>query len=131
MKRLNACQSLYIGGPISMGGTLPESEVVANLAKFTLVAKHLQLLGFAVFNPATLPKYNRLGAPASQADYLEQCIWMVMRAEGMVCLDGWEHSPGARLEGLVMQRIGRPLFDERYQPIEYELIVRSTERSEQ
>ena len=127
--RLIECRTIYIGGPISMGGTLSPDEVDANLRKFFAMAKGLQNLGLAVFNPATLPKYSRLGRLATQADYLEQCLWMVMQADGMVCLEGWEHSPGARLEALVTQRTGKPLFDHKFHPIEYELVVRSTEGS--
>lgn len=132
MKTLADCRSLYLGGPISLGGTLSRPEVEDNLHRFAEVARVLQQMGFAVFNPAGLPKYSRLGRKATQADYLEQCLWMVMQADGMVCLAGWTHSPGARLEALVTQHTGKPLFDDDgFVPIEYELIVRSTERSKE
>jgi hypothetical protein len=120
MTDLMACRSIYVGGPISLGGTLDENAVAANLAKFFVIEEELQARGLAVFNPARLPKHNRRGKPASQEDYLEQCIWMVMQADGMVCLDGWKESAGARVEALVASSTGKPLFDERYAAMTYD-----------
>lgn len=117
MKKFNECRSLYVGGPISIGGTLSATEVEVNLVKFFTMEARLQCLGYAVFNPARLPKHNRLGTKATQWDYLEQCFWMVMQADGIVVLNKWEQSPGTLREVLMAQSAGKPVFDEEFVPI--------------
>lgn len=109
-KRLIECRSVYLGGPISLGGTLSPEAIEANLARFYEMETKLHDIGLAVFNPARLPKFNRLGERASQEDYLEQCFFMVMQSDGMVALSGWEDSPGTLREILMTQSSGKPVF---------------------
>lgn len=116
MKKIRECHSIYVGGPISLGGTLGPEEIEANLMRFYDTEARLQTLGIAVFNPARLPKHNRLGEPSSQEDYMEQCVWMVMQADGMVALDGWQDSEGTLTEALVAKRTGKPIFAETFEP---------------
>ncbi len=123
MKRLADCRSIYIGGPISHGGTLPPDEIERNLWRFFDMEHKLQVLGLSVFNPARLPKHNRHGERAGQEDYLEQCVWMVMQAEGMVVLDGWQQSPGTTCEVLIAQSTGKPVFGEDFKPSRFTLTI--------
>ena len=117
------CRSVYLGGPISLGGTLLPSQIEANLLRFYEVETKLQRLGLAVFNPARLPKHNRQGERSSQEDYLEQCVWMVMQSDGVVVLDGWEESAGTTREVLIAQSTGKPVFAETLAPIEFEVVT--------
>ena len=48
--------------------------------------------GFTVLNPAVLPD----GLAPEQ--YMPICMAMLEQAEGIYLLEGWEDSPGARLE---------------------------------
>ena len=115
------CKSVYVGGPISLGGTLSPAEIERNLERFYEMESHLQQLGLAVFNPARLPKHNRNGDRATQADYLEQCFWMIMQADGMVALEGWDQSHGTIREILLAQASGKPVFGEDLHDLGYEI----------
>lgn len=121
MKTLVECRSVYLGGPISLGGTLGSEQIDKNLARFFEFEARLQTLGLAVFNPARLPKYNRRGESSSQEDYLEQCVWMVMQSDGMVALDGWQESAGTIREVLIAQTTGKPVFAETFERLSAEV----------
>ena len=77
--------TVYIAGPMT---GLPEKNRVA----FYKAEKNLEEQGFTVLNPAVLPD----GMAPEQ--YLPICLAMLEQAEGIRLLDGWEDSPGARME---------------------------------
>lgn len=78
-------KKVYIAGPMS---GLPEY----NRPAFFAEAARQSELGRSVLNPATLPD------GLSQAEYMSICLPMVMAADAIVLLPGWEESAGATAE---------------------------------
>jgi len=65
-----------------------------NYPQFFGAACQLALLGFQPLNPATIgqrPDYE-------YTDYIKAGIGMMLEADGVALLDGWENSNGASLE---------------------------------
>lgn len=78
---------VYIAGPIS---SAPDIE--AARSAFHLAAAVQEELGFEVFNPATLPK------GLLEPQYMSICLPMLMCADKLYVLDGYEQSSGALTE---------------------------------
>lgn len=95
---------VYLSGPISLGGTLTEDEVLHNIAKFKLAAIVLRAAGNEVLSPVEVPKQ------ANWEDYMRLCVPMVCKATHVAVLDGFENSRGSIFEVLVANTIGIPVF---------------------
>lgn len=89
--------SVYIAG--KMNG-LPDKGRKA----FEEAEEKLKAMGFTVLNPACLPD----GLPGNR--YMPICLTMVNVADALVLLDGWEDSPGARLEKAFAEYQGKTVF---------------------
>lgn len=77
--------AMYISGKMT---GLPDKGKAA----FAEAEEYLRKMGFVVLNPAVLPD----GLDGNR--YMPMCIAMIDAADAVVMLDGWEDSPGARLE---------------------------------
>lgn len=89
---------LYISGPMSGHPRL-------NFPEFNRVARKLRAAGYAVLNPAE--NYG-----GDQFIKREICMRLdlqqVLLADGLCMLDGWQKSPGAKLERSVGLAVGVP-----------------------
>ena len=61
-------------------------------AAFSHAESMLTALGYKVINPAWL------GDDLPKKFYMPTCLTMLAQADALVLLDGWDKSPGARLE---------------------------------
>jgi hypothetical protein len=87
-------KSIYIAGPMS-------GYPMFNRPAFNLEAYRLDGLGYAVINPATLPD------GLSQTQYMSICIPMVIAADEVRILSGWQKSPGAIAEHALAEKLGK------------------------
>lgn len=78
---------IYISGPMT---GYPDF----NRKAFMEAEKHLLESGAEVLNPARV----ELPMDASWVDYMKQDITMLMEADAIYMLEGWERSKGARIE---------------------------------
>ena len=82
---------LYVAGPMT---GLPDF----NYPAFNAAAEDLRSKGYDVLNPADLESTNLTGKPQEWRWYMRHAIGMVVQADGLAMLPGWENSTGARLE---------------------------------
>lgn len=96
---------VYIAGPMS---GLPDY----NYPAFNTAAEWLRVEGHEPLNPADTEVLNDTGEIRSWDWYMRHALGMVIRADGIALLPGWETSKGATLEHLVALQLGmdiRPL----------------------
>lgn len=84
---------VYISGPMS-------GIVNFNRFAFFHAAHKLKEKGYHILNPATLPD------GLTQLQYMSICQPMVMAAEVIYMLPGWEDSAGARAEHELAMKLG-------------------------
>ncbi|EHB8694427.1 DUF4406 domain-containing protein [Escherichia coli] len=95
---------IYIAGP--MTGCKDH-----NRTAFCVEDLKLRCAGNIVLNPAVLPD------GLSQQQYMSICIPMLMCADAIYLLDGWEESAGARAEYAMALKLNMPVsFPETGQP---------------
>ena len=83
---------LYIAGPMT---GLPEF----NYPAFHVAAEQLGVAGYDVLNPADIDKaHNSDGAKQAWDWYMRHALRMVLDADGIALLYGWQNSRGAALE---------------------------------
>lgn len=92
--------SLYVAGPMT---GLPEF----NYPAFNTAADLPRERGYTVFNP-TLDRPSPAADPPDMTwvDYMRAALAMVIKADGIALLGGWENSRGARLEVDVARALG-------------------------
>lgn len=88
---------IYIAGPMT---GLPEF----NRPAFNRVAKELADGGIVPLNPAILPD------GLNQPEYMDICLAMLRCADGIMLLDGWKESAGARAEKALAEKLGVGIF---------------------
>jgi hypothetical protein len=86
-------KKVYIAGPMS---GVPD----CNRHAFNLAAQVQKSLTHIVLNPATLP------AGLSEPEYMQIGLAMLMCADMVYMLDGWELSQGALAEHALAQKLG-------------------------
>ncbi|WP_420114537.1 DUF4406 domain-containing protein [Pseudactinotalea sp.] len=91
--------TVYIAGPMS---GLPDF----NYPAFRAAEGELRRAGHEPLNPADAEALNDTGVPQAWAWYMRHALGMVIRAEGIALLPGWERSRGATLEHLVALQLG-------------------------
>lgn len=83
--------TIYVAGPIT---GLPEF----NYPAFRSAGGQLERRGFAVLNPVDAEKHNDTGRPQQWDWYMRHALRMVLEADALALLPGWEKSAGATLE---------------------------------
>lgn len=83
--------NVYVAGP--MAG-IPEF----NYPAFNAAAERLGALGYRVLNPADIEQHNDTGKPQEWRWYMRHALRMVLEADALALLPGWEDSKGATLE---------------------------------
>lgn len=88
---------VYIAG--KMTGLPDKNRVAFDRAENQLVGQ-----GHQVLNPA------RIGDGLPKAAYMPICLSMIQQAQALVLLEGWENSPGARLERAFAEYQEMPVY---------------------
>lgn len=95
----------YLAGPVSLGGTLPPAEVEANRTRFRAARERLTAEGWEVLDPTeggaepgrTWPEWMKIG------------LRMLLDADLVVMLPGWQTSKGALIEHRLASELGIPV----------------------
>lgn len=101
---------IYLSGPMT---GLPDH----NFPAFEAARLQLRAEGFEVLCPAEAGKVDGW----AWEQYLRRDLRMVLDAEAVIVLPGWEKSRGARLETHVAEGLGMPVvrFEHRFYLLEY------------
>jgi nucleoside 2-deoxyribosyltransferase len=94
--------TLYIAGPMT---GYPEF----NYPAFRAAEEHLRAAGFGVLNPVDAENHNDTGKPQEWHWYMRHALRMVLDADGLALLPGWEDSRGATLEVHVAKALTLPV----------------------
>lgn len=94
---------IYVAGPMT---GYPEF----NYPAFIAAAQALRDLGHDVLNPVDSEMYNDTGKPQTWDWYMRHALRMVLDAEAVALLPGWQVSRGAQLEHEVASALGLPRF---------------------
>lgn len=96
---------VYIAGSISNGGTLGPEDIEANKRPFAARAAWLSAQGHEPLNPC-----DTKGDPEwTWRDWMRAGLRMLLAAEAISLLPGWEQSRGARLEWEVARGLDYPV----------------------
>ena len=95
--------NLYLAGPMT-------GIEEFNYPAFNAAATRLGNGGFRVLNPATIETLNRTGKPQTWGWYMRHALRMVLDADGVALLPGWESSRVATLEVKVAESLSMPLW---------------------
>ncbi|EFQ9082853.1 DUF4406 domain-containing protein [Escherichia coli] len=87
---------IYIAGPMT-------GYKDHNRTAFSIEATELEAAAHVVLSPATLPD------GLSQQQYMSICIPMLMCADAIYLLDGWEESAGAWVEYAMALKLNMPV----------------------
>jgi len=99
---------LYVSGPMT---GLPEF----NYPAFRAAAAALSRVGYDVLNPVDAEEHNPTpGEPQAWDWYMRHALRMVLDADGVALLDGWEKSRGAALEVHIACALNLPI-----RPVEF------------
>lgn len=92
---------LYIAGPMT-------GYEYSNYPAFREAESQLRTAGHETLNPVDAEQHNTTGEPQSWEWYMRHALRMVVDAEGVALLDGWEQSRGAQLEHHVASALRMP-----------------------
>lgn len=90
---------LYVAGPMT---GYPEF----NYPAFREAERELREAGYDTLNPVDSERYNTTGRTQTWDWYMRHALRMVLDADGIALLPGWEKSRGATLERHVGQSLG-------------------------
>lgn len=96
---------LYVAGPMT---GLPGF----NYAEFNAVTARLRNRRWRVLNPAEIDEMYQVASMHSKPPwewYMRKALAMVLRADGVATLNGWEQSRGAKLEVKIAHELGVPV----------------------
>jgi len=97
--------TIYISGPISLGGTCSAAEIEAFTQRFRDETTRLRNLGHRVIDPTEVPKQN------TWEDYMRFALRAVSVADVVGVLPRWEESRGARLEVFLARELRIPVVE--------------------
>ena len=94
-------RKIYVSGPMT---GLPD----LNFPAFFEAESRWRKLGWEVFNPA-----RNFGGDITRPRhvYMREDIGLVLKADAITMLPGWENSDGAKLEHAVVLAIGLPVLE--------------------
>lgn len=95
---------VYIAGPMT-------GYEDRNYPVFCEAAEIVKAAGDTPMNPVDAGEHNDTGEPQQWDWYMRHALRMVLDADLVVLLPGWEQSTGARLEHHVATSIGVPAID--------------------
>lgn len=95
--------TVYLSGPISLGGTSDAEEIAQFTAVFATHAARLAALGYEVINPCDCEPQP------SWEGYMRLGLASVCRADIIAVLPRWLESRGAMLEVFVGRQLGVPV----------------------
>lgn len=95
--------SIYLAGPMTTVGP-PDY----NYPRFVELSEDLESQGWAVHNPAT--SYNGR-TDLDYRLYMSAAINLLMQADAIALMEGWEDSRGAKMEALIAQRLGLDFYN--------------------
>lgn len=96
---------LYISGPMT-------GYDMHNFDAFHNAARILEGMGYTALSPAVEGDLDEDGnGTATREEFMQRDIeWLLHQADGVVVLEGWEMSRGARTEVNVAREIGLPVY---------------------
>lgn len=112
---------LYVAGPM-------RGYAQFNFAKFDEVCKSLRSKGHTVIGPQEIDRYLGFDETVEELEVtqddmrrflLRDTFLIILEAEGIVTLPGWEESKGAIMEVALARAMGLPVYDDEM----FELIV--------
>lgn len=98
---------LYVAGPYSSDSV---DGVTVNIKKAAEISQHLWDEGFTVICPHTNTAHFTHDK-TSYEDYIEGCLCMVARCDGVVLTNTWSESEGARREKERADLLNIPTFN--------------------
>ena len=98
---------VYIAGPMS---GLPQH----NYPAFNRAEEKLAALGYTVLNPVHVDLLNDTGKPQAWDWYMRKTIAMLVEADAVALLEGWQKSTGARLEKHIALELNMPAMPMKY-----------------
>ena len=103
---------LYIAGPMT-------GIAEFNYPAFRAAETQLRALGYNTLNPVDAEEHNPTpGIPQSWDWYMRHALRMVLDADAIALLPGWQDSRGARLETHVATALGMDARDLEYWAVE-------------
>ena len=79
-----------------------------NYAEFARLAPEWEARRWAVHNPATA--FNG-SEELPYESYMHSAVTMLLQADAIALMEGWEKSRGATMEALIAQRLGLPFYN--------------------
>lgn len=96
--------TLYIAGPMT---GIPDS----NYPAFNQAEIELRAAGYDVLNPVASEEHNTTGTTQTWQWYMRHGLAMLVEADGVAILPGWDSSRGATLEVHVARSLDLPVND--------------------
>lgn len=97
-----APHKVYLSGPISLDGKASEQEIEENIQRFEQEAAILRGAGHTPLSPIN----NSLPQSATWQEHMRADLAMLLDADEILLLPGWQHSRGATLELFVASQLG-------------------------
>jgi hypothetical protein len=102
--------TIYLSGPVSLGGTTNPGAIKRNVARFKAVAAELRRAGHNVLDPT-----DSNGDDSWPWDLrMREAVAMLVRADRVGTLPGWQRSRGALLEVHLAPNLGMEVTDLSY-----------------
>ena len=93
-------QKVYIAGPMT-------GKHDFNYPAFDRLSLEWEHRGWAVINPAN--SFNR-NQNLTHGEYIRAAIHLILQADALALMVGWEDSRGAKLEAAIAQTLGLPVY---------------------
>jgi nucleoside 2-deoxyribosyltransferase len=101
MKKMR--NSIYVSGPIT--------NTANHVKEFKTAVEYLKDQGGKPLDPLQIkPSHKVLSESEEWNYYMKEAIKMLMEADSIYMLDGWEGSRGARIEHLLAQELNIPVY---------------------
>jgi hypothetical protein len=98
---------VYLSGPVSLGGTTDPAAIERAVARFKAVAAELRRAGNEVLDPTDINGDDSWPWEL----WMREAIAMLVRADRVGALPGWQRSRGALLEVHIAHNLGMRVID--------------------